>query len=110
AAGWKLGGTPSAGVLLSYAFMCASIAWMLRAHVGRLLGFSLGLVFALRMADSAWATTYWGGAVAAGAGALVLGAAARLLVFVSSGAAGGARRNTVVLTVGLLLRANSRPF
>ena len=110
AAGWKLGGAPAAGILLSYAFMCASIAWMLRAYIGRLLGFSLAVALALRLADSDWATTYWGGAVAAGAGALVLGAAARLLRVGSIAAARGVTRNAIVLAIGLLLLANSRPY
>ena len=110
AAGWKLGGSPGVGVVFSYAFMCACIAWMLRAYVGRLLGFSLGLAFAIGMADSPWATTFWGGAVAAGAGALVLGACARMLRVGSVSTARGLTRNAIVLAVGLLLLANSRPF
>jgi hypothetical protein len=110
AAGWKLGGKPAIGVLLSYAFMCACIAWMLQAYIGRLLGFSLALVFALRLADSDWAISFWGGAVAAGAGAMVLGAAARLWGARSIEGAKGLTRNAVVLAVGLLLLANSRPY
>ena len=110
AAGWTLGGTPVMGVLLSYAFMCASIAWMLRAYVGRLVGFSLALVFALNLADSYWAISYWGGSVAAGAGALVLGAAARLLGARPIEGAGGSTRHAVLLALGLLLLANSRPY
>jgi hypothetical protein len=110
AAGWTLGGTPAIGVLLSYAFMCACIAWMLRAYVGRLLGFSLALAFALTMADSYWAISYWGGSVAAGAGALVLGAAARLLGAGPIEGARGVTRNAVLLALGLLLLANSRPY
>lgn len=110
AAGWKLGGAPGFGVILSYAFMCGCIAWMLRAFLGRLLGFSLGLVFAVGMADSYWATTFWGGAVAAGAGALVLGAGARLLRVGSLGTGRKLTRDAIVLAVGLLLLANSRPY
>lgn len=110
AAGWKLGGKPAYGVLLTYAFMCASIAWMLRAYIGRLLGFTLAIALALRLADSPWAISYWGGAVAAGAGALVLGAAARLLAAGSIQHARGLTRNAVVLAIGLLLLANSRPY
>lgn len=110
AAGWKLGGAPGIGVVFSYAFMCACIAWMLRAYVGRSLGFSLGLVFALAMADSAWATTFWGGAVAAGAGALVLGACARMLRVGSIARGRRLTRNAIVLAIGLIVLANSRPF
>lgn len=110
AAGWTLGGEPTVGVLLSYAFMCACIAWTLRAYVGRLLAFSLALVFALRMADSSWAISYWGGSVAAGAGALVLGAALRLLGARQLEGARGSTRNAVLLAIGLLLLANSRPY
>jgi len=110
AAGWKLGGAPGFGVLLAYAFMCACIAWMLRAFLGRLLGFLLGLVFAFGMADSYWATSFWGGAVAAGAGAIVLGVCARLLRVGSLVAGRHLARDAVVLAVGLLLLANSRPY
>lgn len=110
ALGWKLGGAPGVGVVLSYAFMCACIAWMLRAYVGRLIGFALGLGVAVGMADSPWATTFWGGAVAAAGGALVLGACARMMRFGSIATAKGLTRNAVVLAIGLLLLANSRPF
>jgi hypothetical protein len=110
AAGWKLGGEPYVGVALSFALMCASLCWMLQRWVGRVLGFGLALVVGLSLADTYWATSYWGGAVAAGAGALVLGAAYRLIRAPSAPKAWVTACNAVVLALGLLVLANSRPY
>ena len=110
AAGWKLGGDPYVGVALSFALMCASLCWMLQRWIGRVLGFGLPLVVGLGLAHTYWATSYWGGAVAAGAGALVLGAAYRLIRTPSATKASVTARNAVVLALGLLVLANSRPY
>ena len=110
AAGWKLGGEPYVGVALSFALMCASLCWMLQCWIGRVLGFGLALAVGLRLAGTYWATSYWGGAVAAGAGALVLGAAYRLMRAPSAPKAWVTALNAVVLALGLLVLANSRPY
>ncbi len=97
-------GSPWIGVLLTAAAMCAAVYWMLCAWIparwaflgGVLTAFKLGLV-------SYWMNSYWGGAVAAIGGALVLGSLARLLK--------RARwQEAVLLGVGLAVLANSRPY
>ena len=110
AAGWKVGGEPYVGVALSFAFMCVSLGWMLQHWVGRTLGFGLALAIGLRLSATYWATSYWGGAVAAGAGALILGGVSRVLREPSTAKASTTVRNTVMIALGLLLLANSRPY
>src|SRR5262249_25353994 len=104
ALGQKLFGHPWYGVLISVSLMCACICWMLQGWLplrfacwGSLLAI---LQFGLY---SYWINSYWGGALAAAGGALVLGALPRL-----------ARREdaaTVLLgACGIALLANTRPY
>jgi len=104
AAGWALTGRPIVGVWVSFAFMCAAIYWMLRAWIGVKRGLGLSLAFTSWAAMSYWSYSYWGGTVAAGAGALMLGALYRIVE--GRGGVG----NAILLGLGLLLLANSRPF
>ncbi len=104
ALGQVLTGWPLAGVWLGGAFMCAAIGWMLYAYVGPRWALLGALVATLRIGIATyWTQTYWGGAIAAAGGALVFGAAPRL-------ARGGRGRDAVVLGLGLLVIANSRPI
>ncbi len=100
----QLLGSPWLGVLLSAAGMCAVIYWMLCAWMPSrwaLLGGSLAaLKFGL---TSYWVNSYWGGAVAAIGGALVLGALARLFKH-------GRVLDAILLGVGIAILANSRPY
>lgn len=95
---------PIVGVWLGTAGMAGAIVWMLLGFLPlRWAVIGGGLAAARFGVVGPWAHTYWGGAVAALFGALALGAAIRLL---------GQRRSrdAVVLAVGLLGLANSRPF
>lgn len=79
AAATVLWGEPAVGVWLASAAACGAATWALQAFVPARWALFGGLLAALRFGVfSYWATTFWGGSVAAAAGALLLGAVARL--------------------------------
>jgi hypothetical protein len=102
-------GHPWAGVLLSVAAMCGMACWMLRAWLPPAWALLGALLMGLQFATQHyWIDSYWGGAVAATAGCLVLGAWGRLR---------RARRISarcvflgIALGVGVGILANSRPW
>jgi hypothetical protein len=104
AAGKTLAGNPWLGVWLSAGLMCSAICWMLAAWLPpgwALLG---GALAVMRLAlFSYWVDSYYGGAVAAIGGALVLGALPRLMRTTRI-------RDGLWMALGVALLANSRPY
>jgi hypothetical protein len=79
AAGKLLFGNPFWGVWLSNGLMCAALTWMLFGWLPPGWALYGGLIAVLRFSVfSYWNDSYWGGALPALAGALVLGAIPRI--------------------------------
>ena len=102
-AGYLLG-NPWIGVLVSDAAMAAAILWMLQAWLPARWAFLGGILVALKFGiASYWMNSYWGGAAAATAGALVLGAFPRMVRRART-------KDALLLGFGVALLANSRPY
>lgn len=102
----QLLGHPIIGVWMSFGLMCAAICWMLYAWISprwAVFGGILALINPVVGIAGYWAQAYWGGAIAATGGALVLGGIRRLI-----------RRprvyDSLLTGIGLAVLANSRPF
>ncbi|WP_300164029.1 hypothetical protein, partial [Solidesulfovibrio sp.] len=97
-------GNPWWGVVLSVAGMCALTTWCVLGFLSSGWALFGGLLLAAQFATTHyWATTYWGGAVAAMGGCLALGATGRMLR--APGPAAGA-----LFGLGASLLAVSRPY
>jgi hypothetical protein len=97
-------GNPWIGVLLSCAAMCAVIYWMQLAWLPPRWALLGGIIAWLKFGiASYWVNSYWGGAVAATGGALLLGAVARLLRRPRT-------RDAILFALALSILANSRPY
>ena len=71
---------PWVGVLLSVGLMCGAVCWMLQAWMPPGWAFCGGLVTALQIGlGGYWMNSYFGGALPAAAGALLIGAMPRFL-------------------------------
>ncbi|MEZ5979399.1 MAG: hypothetical protein R3F34_14435 [Planctomycetota bacterium] len=97
-------GHPIVGVWISAALMAAALWYALAARLSRRWSLVFAALGSLHWcATSYWSQSYWGGALAATGGALLLGGALRLARVPT--AAGGA-----ALGLGTALLALSRPF
>src|ERR1700719_1262710 len=104
AAGKVLLGHSWWGVWLTAGVLCAALCWMLQAWLPPQWALLGGLFAVMRLAMfSYWGDSYWGGAVAATGGALLLGALPRVMRFERY-------RDVFLMGVGLAILANSRPY
>jgi hypothetical protein len=102
--GQKLLGHPWFGVCLSMGLMFASLCWMLQGWVAPAYAVPITVMAVLQWGlGGYWMNSYWGGAVAAMGGALVIGAIPRLARRISVAPA-------LLGSLGLAVVANSRPY
>ena len=104
ALGERLFGYPWTGVLLSMGILCGALAWAIQGWLPPLWAL-LGACLALLKIGilSYWSESYWGGAIAAIGGALVVGSVPRLVRH--------ARLSTgLAAAIGLAILGLSRPF
>ena len=104
AIGQRFAGPPIWGVWLTCGLFAAALDWMLCGWVNRRWAM-IGTAYAVAVLGitHSWATTYWGGMVAATGGALVLGGTRWTLRRWTSGRA-------VLTALGAVIVLNSRPY
>ena len=104
ALGHVIAGRPFWGVWLSAGIMCSALCWMLQGWMPVRWAVLGGLLAVLRYGTfTYWANSYWGGALGAIGGALVMGALPRIK-------RSRRIRDALVMGLGLGILANTRPF
>jgi hypothetical protein len=102
--GMAVVGHPWWGVWLEMGLLGASLCWMLQGWLPPPWALFGSLLAVLQFGiTSYWMNSYWGGAPGAIGGALLLGSWPRLALRPT-------RRSAIVMTVGIILLANSRPW
>ncbi|MEY2412334.1 MAG: hypothetical protein QOD84_940 [Acidobacteriaceae bacterium] len=100
----QLLGHPWIGQLLITALMCSAFCWMLQAWLPPEWALLGGMLAVMRLGVlSYWMNGYWSASVVALGGALVLGAFGRIIKHARM-------RDAIILAIGLLLLANTRPY
>jgi hypothetical protein len=102
--GQRFLGNPWFGVLLSVGLMSAAFCWMLQGWVEPIYATPMTLLAALTWGiTSDWMNSYWGGAVGAIGGTLVIGSIPRLVRQVRG-------VHVTIASLGIVVLANSRPY
>jgi hypothetical protein len=104
AAGKVIAGHPFWGVWFSVGLMCAAFCWMLHGWFPPSWAFLGGMLPVLRFGVlTYWDNSYWGGALPAMGGALLLGALPRIMRQQRI-------RDAVLMAIGIAMLANTRPY
>jgi hypothetical protein len=97
-------GDPWFGQWIVTALMCSALCWMLQGWLPPKWALLGGILAVLRLGIFGyWMNGYWCGSVIALGGALILGALPRLKLRVNI-------RDTILMALGLVILANSRPY
>jgi len=105
ALGIVLGGGARLGQWMAFATMAPALYWMLAGWITRRGALAATAVFILYVADTSWASGYWGAAPAVTGSALLFGALPRIT--------SGHRprpRDAALMGLGIVMMALTRPF